>query len=188
MTAAGSGRRRARAAAGSLVFLVVAPGIVAGLVPWLLTGWDARDRWPWPLRVAGGVLVCAGIAALLEAFVRFVVEGLGTPAPVAPTEHLVVVGLYRFVRNPMYLAVGTIVVGQALLLGRVVLLAYAAVFAAAVVAFVRCYEEPTLTRRYGAEYEAYRRAVPGWWPRRTPWRRDAAQRGLRDSPDHERRA
>ena len=88
----------------------------------------------------------------------------------------------------MYLAVGTIVVGQALLLGRVVLLAYAAVFAAAVVAFVRRYEEPTLARRYGAEYEAYRRAVPGWWPRRTPWRRDASQRGLRDSPDHERRA
>ena len=170
------------------MFLVVAPGVVAGLVPWLLTGWDARSGWPWPFRIAGGLLVCAGIAALLEAFLRFVVEGLGTPAPVAPTEHLVVGGLYRFVRNPMYLAVGAIVVGQALLLGRAVLLAYAAVFAGAVVTFVRGYEEPTLARRYGAEYEAYRSAVPGWWPRRTPWRRDAAHCGLRDSPDHERRA
>jgi len=170
------------------VFLVVAPGVVAGLVPWLLTGWDARSGWPWPVRIAGGVLVCAGIAALLEAFLRFVVEGLGTPAPVAPTEHLVVGGLYRFVRNPMYLAVGAIVVGQVLLLGRAVLLAYAAAFAVAVATFVRGYEEPTLARRYGAEYEAYRSAVPPWRPRRTPWRRDAAHRGLRDSPDHERRA
>jgi protein-S-isoprenylcysteine O-methyltransferase Ste14 len=79
-------------------------------------------------------------------------------------------GLYRFVRNPMYLAVGAIIVGQALLLGRAVLLAYAAVFAVAVAAFVHLYEEPTLARRYGVEYESYRRAVPGWWPRWTPWR------------------
>jgi protein-S-isoprenylcysteine O-methyltransferase Ste14 len=163
-------RRRARAAAGSLVFLVVAPGVVAGLVPWLLTGWDARDSVARPLRLAGAALVCAGLAALLEAFVRFVVEGLGTPAPVAPTRQLVVGGLYRFVRNPMYLAVGAIIVGQALFLGRPILLAYAAVFAAAVAAFVRRYEEPTLSRRYGVEYEAYRRAVPRWWPRWTPWR------------------
>jgi protein-S-isoprenylcysteine O-methyltransferase Ste14 len=162
--------RRARAAIGSLVFLVVAPGVVAGLIPWLLTGWDARDGWPSPFRLAGGALVCVGIGALLEAFLRFVVEGIGTPAPVAPTERLVVGGLYGFVRNPMYLAVGATIVGQALLLGSAVLLAYAAVFAAAVVAFVRGYEEPTLAHRYGEEYEAYRRAVPGWWPRRSPWR------------------
>ena len=161
----------AREAAGSLVFLVVAPGVVAGLIPWLLTGWDARGGWPWPLRLAGAALVCAGIAALLEAFARFVVEGLGTPAPVAPTRHLVVGGLYRFVRNPMYLAVGAIIVGQALFLGRTILLAYAAVFFLAVAAFVRWYEEPTLARRYGVEYESYRRAVPAWRPRSTPWRR-----------------
>ena len=80
---------RARAALGSLVFLVAAPGVVAGLIPWLLTRWDARDGVPWPLRLAGTALVCASIAALLEAFLRFVVEGIGTPAPVAPTEHLV---------------------------------------------------------------------------------------------------
>jgi protein-S-isoprenylcysteine O-methyltransferase Ste14 len=169
---AAPGRRVARAAAGSLVFLVVAPGVVAGLIPWLLTGWDGRDGWPLPLRVAGAVGVCAGIAVLLDAFLRFVVEGLGTPAPTAPTERLVVGGLYRYVRNPMYLAVGTIIAGEALLLGRAVLLGYAAVFAAAVVAFVQGYEEPTLARRHGAEYEAYRRAVPRWRPRRTAWRGD----------------
>ena len=93
-----------------------------------------------------------------------------TPAPIAPTERLVVGGLYRYVRNPMYLAVGATIVGQALLLGRWVLLAYAAVFGLVVAAFVRGYEEPTLHETYGEEYEAYRRAVPGWWPRRTPWR------------------
>jgi protein-S-isoprenylcysteine O-methyltransferase Ste14 len=155
-----------RAALGSLLFLFVAPGVVAGLVPWLLTDWDAADDVPVPLVVAGVVLVAAGVAVLLHAFARFVVEGLGTPAPVAPTEHLVVGGLYRYVRNPMYLAVGATIVGQALILGRPALLLYVLAFGLAVVAFVRFYEEPTLARRYGAEYDAYRRAVPGWWPRR----------------------
>jgi protein-S-isoprenylcysteine O-methyltransferase Ste14 len=159
---------RARAAAGSLAFLVLAPGVAAGLVPWLLTGWEAHDWWP-PVRVLGGVLVVAGLAVVLEAFARFAVEGIGTPAPVAPPERLVVGGAYRYVRNPMYLAVGALIVGQALLLGRPVLLLYAAAFALAVVAFVRGYEEPALARRFGAQYEAYRRAVPGWLPRRSPW-------------------
>jgi protein-S-isoprenylcysteine O-methyltransferase Ste14 len=155
-----------RAALGSLVFLVVAPGVVAGLVPWLLTGWDAADDVPVPVVAAGVVLVAAGAGVLLHAFARFVIEGLGTPAPVAPTERLVVGGLYRYVRNPMYLAVGAAIVGQALILGRPALLLYALAFGAAVWTFVRFYEEPTLARTYGAEYEAYRRAVPGWWPRR----------------------
>ena len=75
---------RARAAAGSLVFLVVAPGVVAGLVPWLLTGGDADDP-SLPAVVTGCVLIGAGSAVLLGAFGRFVLEGLGTPAPVAPT-------------------------------------------------------------------------------------------------------
>ena len=118
---------------------------------------------------AGWLLVAAGVAALLPSFARFALEGRGTPAPVAPTEHLVVTGLYRHVRNPMYLAVGAIIAGQALLLGRPGLLAYLVLFAAAVFAFVRGYEEPALTRQFGAEYAAYRRAVPGWWPRRRPW-------------------
>ena len=160
---------RASAAAGTLVFLVVVPGFVAGLVPWLLTGWESADP-PWPLRVAGALLLVAGVIVLLHAFARFVTEGLGTPAPVAPTERLVVGGLYRYVRNPMYLAVGATIVGQALLLGRWALIVYAVVFGVTVAAFVRGYEEPTLHDTYGEEYDAYRRAVPGWWPRRTPWR------------------
>jgi protein-S-isoprenylcysteine O-methyltransferase Ste14 len=102
---------------------------------------------------------------LLHAFARFVSEGRGTPAPVAPTTKLVVGGLYRWVRNPMYLAVGAIIAGQALLLGRWILAVYLVGFAAVVVTFVRAYEEPRLRAQYGGEYEAYCRAVPGWWPR-----------------------
>jgi protein-S-isoprenylcysteine O-methyltransferase Ste14 len=160
-----------KAAVGSLVFLVVAPGVVAGLVPWLITSWEFEEPVSYwlPLRVVGVVLLAAGLVVLLEAFTRFVREGIGTPAPVAPTEHLVVGGLYRYVRNPMYIAVGSMIVGQALLLGQPILLPYAALFGLAVWAFVRWYEEPTLLRRFGAEYEEYRSAVPGWWPRRTPW-------------------
>jgi protein-S-isoprenylcysteine O-methyltransferase Ste14 len=156
---------KARATAGTIGFLLLAPGVVAGVVPWLLTGWDSDD-WPLPVRALGVVLIVGGVGVLLHAFGRFVVEGLGTPAPVAPTERLVVGGLYRHVRNPMYLAVAATITGQALLLGRPVLLAYAALFMAAVGAFVHLYEEPTLTRRYGDEYAAYRRAVPAWLPRR----------------------
>jgi protein-S-isoprenylcysteine O-methyltransferase Ste14 len=160
---------RARAAAGSVVFLLLAPGVTAGVVPWLLTDWESNN-WPLPLQALGALMIAAGVAALLYAFGRFVVEGLGTPAPVAPPERLVVGGLYRYVRNPMYVAVAATIVGQALLLGRPVLLAYAALFMAAVAAFVHLYEEPTLTRRFGEEYQAYRRAVPAWLPRLHPWR------------------
>ena len=160
---------RVRNALGSGLFFAVAPGVVAGLVPWWLTGWEAGTTWP-PLQVLGALLLLAGVIVLVDAFVRFVVEGIGTPAPVAPTQRLVVGGLYRHVRNPMYLAVGATIVGQGLLLGRPILLLYAAFFAAMVFAFVRLYEEPTLAREFGAEYEEYRREVPGWRPRLRPWR------------------
>ena len=163
------GTSRVRNTLGSALFLVVAPGVVAGLVPWWLTGWQPGATWP-PLQVIGALLIVAGAVVLLDAFARFVTEGFGTPAPVAPTQRLVVGGLYRYVRNPMYLAVGATIVGQALLLGRPILLLYAAAFAAVVLAFVRLYEEPTLARQFGAQYKDYRRAVPGWWPRLRPWR------------------
>jgi protein-S-isoprenylcysteine O-methyltransferase Ste14 len=162
-------RRRARAALGSLAFLLIAPGVIAGLIPWSLTGWHAETE-SLALRIAGGLLIVTGVSFLLHAFARFVIEGLGTPAPVAPAQQLVVGGVYRHVRNPMYLAVGTTIVGQALLLGRPELLAYAAIFGVVVFAFVRGYEEPTLAEQFGPSYEEYRRAVPGWLPRLRPWR------------------
>jgi protein-S-isoprenylcysteine O-methyltransferase Ste14 len=156
--------RRLEAAVGSTIFLLVAPGLVAGVGPWLVTRWHVHG--PLALHIVGAVLIAAGALVLLHAFVCFVVEGFGTPAPVAETECLVVGGLYRYVRNPMYIAVGATIVGQALLFGRPILLAYAAVFWAITAAFVHWYEEPHLKRRYGAEYEAYRRSVPAWFPRR----------------------
>ena len=165
---------RGRAALGSAIFLVLAPGVVAGLVPWLLTGWELEERWPTVVHVVGLVLLAAGVTVLLDAFRRFVVEGLGTPAPVASTQHLVVGGIYRHVRNPMYLAVAATIVGQALLLGSVELLVYAVAFLLVTLAFVRLYEEPTLHRQFGSEYDDYRREVPGWWPRLRPWRPENA--------------
>jgi protein-S-isoprenylcysteine O-methyltransferase Ste14 len=163
--------RRPAAAVGSAVFFLVGPGIVAGLIPWWLTGWRVREPVPYwaPMRVLGVILLAAGLFALVQAFVRFVVEGLGTPAPIAAPERLVVGGLYRYVRNPMYVAVLTVIVGQALILGQLVLLPYGAAFWVITAAFVRWYEEPALTRRFGADYEAYRRAVPAWRPRLRPW-------------------
>ena len=123
----------------------------------------------WPLRVLGIAMVAAGTVVLVHAFARFVVEGLGTPAPVAPTERLVVGGLYRYVRNPMYVAVVAAILGQALFLGRVELLWYAIVIAVVVAVFARVHEEPALHRQFGAQYEAYRQHVPGWLPRTRPW-------------------
>src|SRR3954454_2021109 len=152
---------RLRDALGSILCLVVAPGFVAGLIPFWLTGWLSTDP---PLALVGGgaFLVAAGSIVLLHAFARFVLEGPGTPAPIAPTEHLVVGGAYRYVRNPMYLAVGSVILGQPLLLGQLVLLAWLAGFGLLVEAFVRLYEEPTLSARYGAEYARYCEAVPRW--------------------------
>jgi protein-S-isoprenylcysteine O-methyltransferase Ste14 len=109
---------------------------------------------------------------LVHAFARFVAEGLGTPAPVAPPENLVIGGLYRYVRNPMYLAVIVAVAGQALLLWQPVLIWYAVIATAAMVAFVVGYEQPALRHRFGARYDEYRRAVPGWVPRLRPWHPD----------------
>ena len=177
--------RKGGAALGSLLFLVIAPGTTAVLIPWLLTRWEVRVPPPSAaIRLLGLGLIVAGAAVLIGAFAMFVLEGRGTPAPVAPTERLVVGGLYRHVRNPMYLAVTGTIVGQALFLGRWELLAYAALFLGTTAAFVRWYEEPTLRDQFGVGYETYRRAVPGWWPRLKPWQPDAAV----DTPSHNKDA
>jgi len=165
-------RRRAGALIGSLLFLALAPGTVAGLIPYWLTGW--RRGGPFPgtsvLRVVGASLVLAGVASLLDSFARFVFEGRGTPAPVAPPAHLVVSGPYRHVRNPMYVAILAIVVGQGLLLGSGALLGYAALLWPLFHLFVVLYEEPRLGRRFGASYQVYCRNVGRWWPRARPWK------------------
>jgi len=162
---------RVRAIVGSAVFFVIAPGGVAGLVPW----WISRWRMEAPLlgtsavRVAGVLLIAGGLAVLLDSFARFALQGEGTPAPVAPPRHLVVSGLFRYVRNPIYVADVAIILGQALLFGSVRTLLYGGVVWVGCHLFVRAYEEPTLRNRFGREYEEFYANVPRWIPRLRPW-------------------
>lgn len=162
---------RIRSILGSALFVIVVPGTVAGLIPWLIARWDSTygPGEGAALKVAGVVFILAGLPVLLYAIFKFAVDGLGTPAPVAPTKHLVVTGPNRFVRNPMYLAVEVIVFGQALLLGQWSLFWYGAIITVGQTIFVRVYEEPTLARTFGAEYERYQAGVHAWVPRLTPW-------------------
>lgn len=166
--------RRAPAAAVSAAFFAAGPGVVAVLGPYWVTGWRLQAPFPdpvmVPLRVVGAILALAGLAVMTEAFVRFVVEGLGTPIPVAPPARLVVGGLYRYVRNPMYVSALAAIIGQAMIFADLWLLVYGAITALAVYGFVHWYEEPHLRGKFGADYDAYRAQVPGWWPRVRPYR------------------
>lgn len=153
------------AALGTTVFAAV-PATMGGLLPFFV-GSAAPDAWPGSTlgTVAGWLLVAVGVAGLTGAFVRFARDGLGTPSPTNPTQHLVVTGPYRYVRNPMYVAVLAAIAGQALLWRSTAVLAYAVLFVAAVTAFVALYEEPTLRETHGEEYDRYVATVPRWLPR-----------------------
>jgi protein-S-isoprenylcysteine O-methyltransferase Ste14 len=164
--------QRTIAILGSALFFVVVPFVLAGIIPWSITGWQLRPAF-FGLeltRVIGIVLIIAGVPGLVDSFARFALQGLGTPAPIAPTKNLVVTGLYRYVRNPMYVAVVAVILGQAVLFGDWRLIPYGVLFWLACHLFVVAYEEPTLERTFGAEYEAFRSNVPRWTPRLTPWR------------------
>jgi protein-S-isoprenylcysteine O-methyltransferase Ste14 len=163
--------RRTQAAVGSVAFFLAGPGLEAGVGPWLLVRFAGSDLdgWPAPLRVLGALLIAAGIAVLVDVFVRFVRDGAGTPSPAAPTRRLLVGGAYRFVRHPMYVATATVIVGEALAFAQPVLLVGAIAYLTAMATLSAAVEEPRLARRFGAEFDAYRRAVPGWIPRRRPW-------------------
>lgn len=161
--------RRTPALFFSFVFLIVAPGTIAGFGPWWITGWRFQDA-PVALRGLGVALVAGGAFLLLECFGRFAVQGHGTPAPVAPPDRLVVTGPYRRVRNPMYVAVVALILGQAALFADLRLLGYAAVIWTAFHLFVLAYEEPTLRHSFPQDYAAFCAAVPRWIPRLRPWR------------------
>ena len=164
--------RRVLAVIGNSVFFVLAPVTVAGLVPWWISGWRVATTLWLPLRIIGGLLIAGGAIVVIDSFARFAVQGLGTPAPVFPTRHLVVTGLYRYVRNPMYVAVISVILGQGLLFGNVRLLGYGAMVWLAFHLFVMIYEEPTLRHTFGVEFESFCTAVPRWIPRLSPWRDD----------------
>ncbi|MCY3793524.1 MAG: isoprenylcysteine carboxylmethyltransferase family protein [Gammaproteobacteria bacterium] len=163
---------RWRAVLGSFVFFLVAPAVVAGVIPFALVGWTMEPpvlglpgEW-----LVGIVAVGMGLAGLLDCFARFALEGRGTPSPVEQTQTLVVSGLYRFVRNPMYVCVLAMVAGQALLFGKSWLLLYAGVLLIAFHLFVTFYEEPNLRQRFGTSYETYCLHVSRWRLRLQPWR------------------
>jgi len=163
--------QKTSAVLGSAFFFVVAPFLAAGLIPWWITHWRFEPALlaVEVTRAIGVLLILAGVPGVVDSFARFAVQGLGTPAPVAPPQRLVVTGLYRYVRNPMYVSVVAIILGQALLFGDWRLIVYGAVFWLACHAFVLVYEEPTLRRKFGAEYEAFCANVPRWIPRLTAW-------------------
>lgn len=155
----------------TLVFVILVPGTVLLLVPYLLLAKDV----PRPAGLVNwlALVPCAlGAAILLKCAWDFAVVGLGTPAPIDPTKSLVVSGLYRFVRNPMYVGVDLVLLGEAVLLSSLRLLEYALLVGIGFHLFVLAYEEPTLRKQFGASYQAYCQAVPRWIPRPTPWSRE----------------
>ena len=163
--------RKVSAIIGSGVFLVIAPGFVAGVAPWWISRWRFEPAFfGLPVfRFAGGILIALGSIVLLDSFLRFALQGLGTPAPVFPTRHLVVTGLYRYVRNPMYIAVVNAIFGQALLFGNVRLLEYVGLVWLLFHVFVLAYEEPTLREALAISTNDFALEVPRWIPRFTPW-------------------
>jgi protein-S-isoprenylcysteine O-methyltransferase Ste14 len=168
--------KRSMAAITSAAFFVAAPGTVAGLLPWLITRWEITGSGPtWrTLQGIGVALIVVGLIPPVHAFSQFVKAG-GTPIPIAPTQRLVVTGFNRYVRNPMYLGLIVAMLGQALLFGSFPLLLWATAFWIITASFVRWYEEPTLVREYGDEYQTYRGNVHAWIPRLHPWTPEISQ-------------
>jgi protein-S-isoprenylcysteine O-methyltransferase Ste14 len=159
---------KVRLLAVSALFLLVAPGTIAGLLPWLITSW--RGLGPQPMLIAGGLLIAAGGVLLIESFIRFAMTAAGTAAPPVPTQRLVVTGFYRFVRNPMYVGVLGLILGQALVFASLPLAQYALVVFIGFHLFVVFFEEQRLAREFPEDFTAYRAHVPRWLPRPTPWR------------------
>lgn len=149
----------------SLLWTILLPGVFAGYVPWRFFGLDrVRIDWSDPIHVAGVMILALGTTLLAACIFEFARSGRGTLSPVDPPRHLVVRSLYRYVRNPMYLSVTTIVLGEVLLSGSSALAAYWVVWFACVNVFVLGYEEPTLRKQFGESYDEYTRRVPRWIP------------------------
>lgn len=148
------------AALGTALFTLIVPAVVAGVVPHLMA--PPSQQAPASAVAAGWLLIGVGACGYLWCAVDFVRYGLGTPAPVAAPDHLVVRGLYQYTRNPMYVSVLLVILGQAALRWSAAVLLYGAFVLVAVSLFIRFYEEPTLTRKFGDAYVRYRQRVPRW--------------------------
>ncbi len=159
----------------TLLFTAIVPGTVAGWLPWWFVhragdaGLAGAHVELGPLRHAGWLLAAAGACGYLRCALNFTFRGDGTPSPLDPPRKFVATGLYRHVRNPMYVAIGALLVGESLLYQSPLLLAWPAVLFPTFHLFVVLHEEPTLRARFGESYAAYRRAVPRWLPRWRPW-------------------
>jgi len=150
----------------SIFFTFLMPGTVTVLIPfWIISSRDAAAIPKSSLRYLGLPLILTGAAGLLWCIWDFFSAGQGTLAPVDPPKKLVVRGLYRYVRNPMYVSVVTILVGEATFFVSTSILIVALVFFAAAYLFVVFYEEPVLRRQFGQSYEEYRQTVGRWIPR-----------------------
>lgn len=155
------------------LMFVLFPGTLLGVIPWQITRWAITDITPLG-RIAQGAgvfLIAVGLVLVVDAFAQFAKAG-GTPAPPLPPQRLVVSGFHRYVRNPIYFGWVLVVLGEAMLFESLTLVIYAASVWLFTALFVRIYEERTLAERFGSEYEAYKRHVPGWIPRFHPWTPD----------------
>lgn len=162
--------RKPAATAISIAWGVTLGGTFGCLLPYLLNDWHFHHPLPYwaAAQLAGIAFIGAGLAPVVESFVEFI-KARGTPVPVAAPPRLVVSGFYRYVRNPIYVGFLAILGGEALLFGSAGLLEYTALAWCVGAAVVRFYEEPVLTRKFGAEYQDYRRAVRAWVPRLRGW-------------------
>jgi len=150
----------------SLLWTLLLPGMFGVYLPWRYFGVSrVQVDFTNPLDLLGLGLIVIGAALLAACIWEFARRGRGTLSPADPPKELVVQGLYRYVRNPMYLSVSTMVLGQALLARSTALLLYWAIFFAVVNLFVRFYEEPALRRQFGESYQRYTQRVGRWLPR-----------------------
>ena len=165
----------------ALVFVVVLPGAVLVYIPYRILaadlGW-ASFHLGW-LRLTGWVPIALGVAVLVWCWVGFVTEGRGTPAPYDPPRQLVTGQLYRWVRNPMYVALVIVLLGESVAFQSLALLVYTGVVWLTCHLFVVLYEKPALRRRFGAAYDTYRKQVPRWLPR---LRRSGDGPGVTEAP------
>lgn len=149
----------------NLIFTVLQPGVVTGLIPYLLLRNSGRTFFPdsWTIRhYVGALVMISGFSILLSCILRFATEGKGTISPVDPTKKLVAKGLYRYSRNPMYLGAMLALTGEAVFWQSLVLAIYAAIVFIGFNLFIILHEEPRLKRDFGAEYESYFQKVRRW--------------------------
>lgn len=149
----------------NLLFTILQPGVVTGLIPYLLLRNSGKTFFPeqWTIwHFVGAFIMIVGFSILIRCILRFATEGKGTISPIDPTKKLVAKGLYRYSRNPMYVGAMTLLIGEAIFWQSLMLALYAGTVFIAFNLFIILHEEPRLRRDFGAEYEEYFRNVRRW--------------------------